>query len=191
MMKKVFALVCFVALMASPWAVRAEDAKIPPEAQQVADHLLQMLDAGKLKESFELASDSIQATDGPALWFGHMESWRGSMGDVKSRKLVGAEIVDKFADRPKGKYLKIIYDTEFTAYPQSQEFVVLMEENGKWGVADYQAQYNRWPEAMKIIGNGLFLVFFIMGLLAVVTYVIGRLIQSGEKRKKAAAKEGA
>ena len=190
MMKKVLTLVCLVALMASPWVALAEDAPIPPEAQQVADHLLEMLDAGKLKESFELASDSIKATDGPALWFGHMESWRGSMGDVKSRKLVGGEIVDKFADRPKGKYLKITFDTEFTAYPKSQEIVVLMEENGKWGVADYEAQYNRWPEAVKIIGNGLFLVFFIMGLLAFVTWAIGRLIQSGEKRAKA-AKEGA
>ena len=190
MLKKTLALLCFIAVLAVPWAAIAEDAKIPAEAQQVAERLLEMLDAGKLKETYALASDSIKKADTQALWFGHMESWRGSMGDVKTRKLVGAEIVDKFADRPKGQYLKITYDTEFTTYPESQEIVVLMEEDGKWGVADYQAQYNRWPEALKIIGNGLFLVFFIMGLLATVTYVIGRIIQSGEKRKKA-AKEGA
>jgi hypothetical protein len=190
MLKKALALLCFIAVLATPWAVFAEDEKIPPEAQQVADRLLEMLDAGKLKETFVLASDSIKKTDTEALWFGHMESWRGSMGAVKSRKLVGAVIVDKFADRPTGKYLKITFDTEFAAYPKTQEIVVLTEEDGKWGVADYQAQYNRWPEALKIIGNGLFLVFFIMGLLATVTYVIGRAIQSGEKRKKA-VKEGA
>jgi hypothetical protein len=190
MMKKALALLCLIAVLAAPWAALAEDAKIPPEAQQIADQLLEMLDAGKLKETYSLAADSMKKSDTQAMWFGHMESWRGSMGDVKNRKLVGAEMVDKFADRPKGKYLKITFDTEFATYPESQEIVVLTEEDGKWGVADYQAQYNRWPEALKIIGNGLFLVFFIMGLLATVTYVIGRIIQSSEKRKKA-AKEGA
>jgi hypothetical protein len=83
MMKKALALLCLIAVLAAPWAALAEDAKIPPEAQQIADQLLEMLDAGKLKETYSLAADSIKKSDTQAMWFGHMESWRGSMGDVK------------------------------------------------------------------------------------------------------------
>ncbi len=45
-----------------------------------------------------------------------------------------------------------------------------------------------WVEAWSIVARGVGLVFLIMTLLAVITALMGRLVQSAEAKKKAAAK---
>ena len=42
-----------------------------------------------------------------------------------------------------------------------------------------------WPEAITIIRNGFLVVCFIMGLLAVITWSVGKIMQKfGEEEKK-------
>jgi Na+-transporting methylmalonyl-CoA/oxaloacetate decarboxylase gamma subunit len=43
-----------------------------------------------------------------------------------------------------------------------------------------------WPEAITIIRNGFLVVCFIMGLLAVLTWSVGKIVQrfGGEEEKK-------
>ena len=166
---------------------------LPPGVEQTAEHMLQLLDQGKFKESFSLTAPMIQKIETTDSWYGRLVSERESMGDVSSRELVSAEHVTSFADLPKGDYLKLIFKTSFSVHPESTEEVVFTQtESGEYGVAGYRTNYNRWPEALKIIGNGLFIVFFIMILLAFLTWVIGKIAQSAQKKAKAKSekKEG-
>lgn len=184
-------LVVFLAglLLAWPqaWAAAEEP---PPAATQAAQSFIQLLDDGKLKQSFALTAPVVREGETEALWHGRMISERESMGDVTSRQFSGAEPVQKFADLPKGDYLMLVFKTDFSTHPGAEERVILADlGNGTFGVVGYKVDYNRWPEAIKMIGNGLFLVFFIMGLLATMTWIVGRLVQGYEKKRAGAKSE--
>lgn len=157
---------------------------LPQEAREKADKLIELLDNGQYQDSFELAASVV--TDTPALWHGHMKSWRGSMGEAETRSLEQIESIPHFADLPKGEYLKLTYKTAFTSQPEATEIVVLNKgADGSWGVAGYEVQYNRWPEAVKMIVSGLFIVFFIMILLATITWGVGKMLQKTAKKAEA------
>ena len=133
--------------------------EIPADVSPLVDQVVKELDNDHLKETFKFLAPSIKKDEEPDLWYGRLVSERESMGEVKSRKLLSVEEVEIFGDLPKGKYLQITYQTEFSIHPDSQEMLVFVKEDGKYGLAGYKIQYNRWPEAIKIILNGLFLVF--------------------------------
>lgn len=159
---------------------------LPPAAQDVCQQFAKFLDDGQYKESFVLTAPLLQKDETPDLWHGRIVSERESMGEVKSRTLIGAEMVTKVGDLPEGEYLAVSYKTEFAAHPDSTELFFLVPVEGGYGLVHYKISYNRWPEAIRIILNGLFIVFFIMILLAFLTEGIGRVVQRYEKSRKAA-----
>ena len=176
-------LVIFLFAMVSIFGqatVWAQNDQLLPEAGQAADKLLELLDAGQYQESYALASPVVTIT--PALWKSHMKSRRASLGEVESRVLNKVESVKRFADLPEGDYTKITYLTDFSNQTEASE-IVLMNRNkdSLWEIAGYEVHYNLWPEAFKMIGVGLFAVFFIMVLLAIITWTIGRMIQETTK----------
>ncbi len=178
----VFLAVCLVLL---PCA-QAKALDVPPAAQEVCQQFAKFLDEGKYKESFVLTPPMLQKDETPDLWHGRIVSERESMGEVISRKFIGAEMVGKVGDLPEGEYLQVSYQTEFSTHPDSTESFFLVPVDGGYGLVHYKISYNRWPEATKIILNGLFIVFFIMILLALLTEGIGRVVQRYEKSRKAA-----
>jgi len=166
---------------------------LPPGVDQTAQQMLQLLDQGKFAESFALTAPMIKGIETPDTWYGRLVSERESMGEVNSREMVGAENVTHFGDLPKGDYLLVTFKTVFSTHPEAEEEIVFAKtDQGDYKVVGYRTDYNRWPEATKIIVNGLFLVFFIMVLLAVITWLIGKVVVSMEKSRKAAGakKEG-
>jgi hypothetical protein len=161
--------------MAPAWA---EELSLPGAAEEVCQSLFQMLDEGRLGETYALTAPVIRNIESQTSWYGQMSSERESMGEAGSRRLVRVEKVERFADLPQGDYFLVTYDTSFAAHPKSQEIVVLAgsEEEG-YGLAAYRVRYDMWPEAISIIKNGLMIVFFIMALLATITWAVGRMMQ--------------
>lgn len=159
---------------------------LPPDAERLCRELFGLLDQGKLKETYELTSPAFQKLESRENWQGRMISERESIGQSQSRRLVKVEKTDKFADLPAGDYLVAVFETRFSTHPDSRETVVMETTgDGRHGLVWYQVRYNMWPEAATIIGNGLFLVFFIMSLLAALTWLVGRIVQSAGKKKAA------
>ena len=185
MSRRIMMLVLLTGLLIlAPPTVRAQGPRLPANADQVCQDLLKMLDQGRLQETYALADPLIKQTQNADQWHGRMLSERESMGQTISRRLVRIETVQNFADLPKGRYLLAVFRTEFSTQPETEEIVVLIKDkDGGFGVAGYQLRYNRWPEAVRIIINGLFIVFFIMSLLASITWLIGRVIQKTEENK--------
>ena len=165
--------VVFVFWQAAVWA---QIDQLPPEARRTADKLLELLDAGQYQETYTMASSVVTVT--PALWNSHMKSRRTSLGEVKSRVLNKVESVRRFADLPEGDYTKITYLTDFANQAEASEIVVLNKgKDSLWEIAGYEVHYNLWPEALKMIGVGLFVVFFIMVLLATITWTVGEVLK--------------
>ena len=161
-------------------AVWAQIDQLPPEAGQTADKLLELLDAGQYQETYTMASSVVTIT--PALWNSHMKSRRASLGEVESRVLNKVESVRRFADLPEGDYTKITYLTDFANQAEASEIVFLnRSKDSLWDIAGYEVHYNLWPEALKMIGVGLSVVFFIMVLLATITWTVGKVLQKTTK----------
>jgi hypothetical protein len=141
-----------------------------------------MLDQGKLRETFGLTGPVARQTESESSWYGQMSSERESMGEVVSRRLSRVDEVTTFGDLPRGDYLVAVYETSFSTHPESQEVVVLAAmDRGGYELAAYRVRYDMWPEAVDIIGNGLLIVFFIMALLATITWAVGKLMQVTSK----------
>ena len=192
MYRRIMAMLLMAAVVVwSVAVVYAQTAEIPPQAEQIGQKFFEMADQGQLKQTYELVAPLIKTINTPELWYGHMVSERESMGEAKDRTLEGMAEVTKFADLPKGQYLEVKYKTNFPKYGPAVEVLVFLKgDNGQYGLAGYKVNYNRWPEALKLIGNGLFLVFFIMGLLATMTWGVGKVVQMTKKKPAPAEKKG-
>jgi hypothetical protein len=157
--------------------------QLPPEAKQTSDRLLELLDAGQYQETYTMVSSVFTIT--PALWNSRMKSRRSSLGEVKSRVLEKVESVRRFADLPEGDYTKITYLTDFADQAETSEIILLnRSKENLWEIAGYEVRYNLWPEALKMVGIGLFVVFFIMILLAIITWTVGKVLQETTKKSK-------
>jgi hypothetical protein len=167
------------------WVPPALADDLTSDQKQLLDRFFQLVDHNDYKESYRLVADEVKKSTSDRDWYGHLVSDRESMGQAEKRTLAGTSTVDKVADLPRGNYLLVSYDTVFSKHPVSQEEVYLVEgADGRPALAWYRVQYNRWPEAGRIIVNGIVLVFFIMGLLSGLTYGVGRVVQRWEARKK-------
>ena len=161
--------------------VWAQIDQLPPEAGQTADKFLELLDAGQYQETYNMASSIVTIT--PALWNSHMKSRRAYLGEVESRILNKVESVRRFADLPEDDYTKITHLTNFANQAEASEIVFLnRDKDSLWTIAGYEVHYNLWPEALKMIGLGLFVVFFIMLLLATITWTVGEVLEKTTKK---------
>ena len=160
----------------------------PAQATEISNQFMKMLDEEQFAATYDLTSELIRQDFSKNVWKDRLKTFRDQTGKTESRKMASAEQVTGFADLPKGEYIKITYDTAFSIQPKSQEIVVLAPvKDGGFNLVGYEIQYNRWPEAIKIIYRGLIIVFFIMALLAGLTYLVGQIMQSYEKKKKTKA----
>jgi hypothetical protein len=176
-------LVCLILLTFSGPVV-AQEPTLPQEAEDLIQTFFLMSDEAKYEETYGLAPSILQKIKTRSFWANMIRSDRDRMGEIKSRKLIRVERAESFLDLPEGQYLKAVFKTEFSKQTEAEETVVLVKiKDGGYGLAGYEIEYNRWPEAIRIIVNGLLAVVFIMVLLATITWVIGRVIQRMENNK--------
>lgn len=176
-------LVCLILLIFSR-PVLAQEPTLPEEAKDLIQTFFLMSDEAKYEETYGLAPSILQKMKTRPVWASMISSDRDRMGEVESRKLIRVERAESFRDLPEGQYLKAVFQTEFSEQAEAEETVVLVKiKDGGYGLAGYKIEYNRWPEAIRIIFNGLLAVVFIMVLLATITWGIGRVIQRMENSR--------
>jgi len=187
-MKLLPVLVFAVAFISGPGTVRGQVDPLPPEARRTADRFIELLDAGKYRETHGLTASMV--TDTAPVWHGRMKSHRDRMGEVKSRVLNKAESVKDFAGLPRGDYKQITYATSFAEQAETSEIVLLHKgQDSRWGIAGYEVQYDLWPEALRMMGSGLLVVFFIMILLATITWSVGKVLQRTTEKEETEKEE--
>lgn len=176
-------LACLILLTFSGPVVAQEPA-LPPEAEGLIQTFFLMSDEAKYEETYGLVPSILQKMKTRPLWVSMISSDRDLMGEVESRKFIRVELTESFLDLPEGQYLKAVFQTEFSEQAEAEETVVLVKiKDGGYGLAGYKIEYNRWPEAIRMIFNGLLAVVFIMVLLATITWGIGRVIQRVENSR--------
>ncbi|MBW2622330.1 MAG: DUF4019 domain-containing protein, partial [Deltaproteobacteria bacterium] len=179
----ILVLVCLILFPLSSSAAD-EPQPLPEETRVLIQTFFSMTDEGRYKETYDLAAPTLKKMKTRSGWANLVKSDRERMGEVKSRQMVRVDREVSFPDFPDGQYLTVVFQAEFSKQSEAEELVtVAAVEGGGYGLVGYKFKYNRWPEAVGIIVNGLLAVVFIMVLLATITWVIGRVIQRAENNK--------
>ncbi|MBW1710346.1 MAG: DUF4019 domain-containing protein [Deltaproteobacteria bacterium] len=165
-------------------SVLAQEPTLSEAADKLCQSYLQLIDKQQYSQTYNLITPGLRQAKTERQWGDLVKSVRESVGEIKSRRLAKVEKTETFADLPKGDYLLAVFETSFTGKAETKETVVLAFTEGGYEVAGYKISYNQWPEALRIIGNGLFVVFFIMSLLAFITWVVGKIFAKAENSNK-------
>jgi hypothetical protein len=105
-------------------------------ASSTAEPWLELLDTGKLRESWDVTAPVFQEGVGAEQWEQMVEQVRGALGPVRSRELHRAEFASSPPGSPPGEYLIIEFISEFERLPRAMEAVALVQmEDGSWKVA--------------------------------------------------------
>jgi len=168
----------------------AQDIEIPDAAQVLCREFFEKMDTGSFRDTYELASPILKARESEAAWHGRMRTERESMGTLSNRRRLSVTRVRDFAGFGSGDYLVAVFETDFSKYPDVRETLVLeSNDDRELGVVSYRISYDMWPEAALIIRNGLLIVFFIMSLLATVTWAIGKVVKEADDDTSSDEKE--
>jgi len=183
-LKKLSVCIIMITCLTLSGSALARDKTLSEAAERVSRSFFQMMDQGLYKQTYSLVPPRLRQIRTERQWANGVSSERESMGDVKSRRLVKVEEAENFLNLPKGKYLLAVYETSFTKQDKATEIMALVRSENGYGLAAYKVSYNKWPQALYIIGNGLFVVFFIMSLLAFVTWAMGKIFRKVESPNK-------
>jgi hypothetical protein len=135
--KALWILAAIGALLLVVAALRAEESpeKATPEA---AGAWLRLVDAGEYAESWKQASSLFRKQVTAEQWKAAVESARGPLGKVLSRRLRSAEYRKTLPGAPDGDYVVIQYDTSFEKKKSGIETVTPMKDgDGVWRVSSY------------------------------------------------------
>jgi hypothetical protein len=117
--------------------VKPQDVAIS-KAEASAEVWLPLIDQGKYEESWDAASKVFKAAVAKDKWATQVKGARDPLGPLVSRKLNSARYAEKLPGAPDGKYVIILYDTNFEKKKGAIETVTPMQDpDGSWRVSGY------------------------------------------------------
>ena len=114
-------------------------------AKEQATQWLNALDAGRHVESWNDAAAVMKAGRNQQDWIREVANPRESFGKSVMRELQQAEFSTRVRGAPSGKYVTVIYLTQFVNAPPVYETILLTLEDDRWRIGGYSI--DRAPEA--------------------------------------------
>ncbi len=101
--------------------------------QKLTESWLQLVDAGKLMESWDELSAELKTKFAQEKWQSALQPFLAKVGKIRSRKFRSIDYIDPVEDT-----VAIDFDSSFTKFSSLTETVTLtLEKDGKWRVAGY------------------------------------------------------
>ena len=122
----------------------ADRAAAVTAAEEEAMHWLDALDAGRHAESWNDAAAVMKEGRNQQEWIRDVASPRESLGKAVMRELRRAEFSTAVRGAPSGKYVTLVYLTQFAKAPPVSETILLTLEDDHWRIAGYRIE--RAPE---------------------------------------------
>jgi hypothetical protein len=96
------------------------------------------VDHGNYEQSWKEAAAFFQAAVTESGWESALNVYRKPLGEMKSRKLLGANEAESLPGAPDGKYVVMQFETSFAVKKTAVETVTFMrEKDGTWKAAGY------------------------------------------------------
>ena len=122
----------------------ADRAAAVTAAKEEATHWLDALDAGRHAESWNDAAAVMKEGRNQEDWIRDVASPRESLGKSVMRELQRADFSTAVRGAPSGKYVTLVYLTQFAKAPPIAETILLTLEGDHWRIAGYSLE--RAPE---------------------------------------------
>jgi hypothetical protein len=111
-----------------------------PEQQKVvveaATAFLEQLDAGRVRETWAVASPVLRSATTQGMWVNGVGAFRSTAGTFKSRKLKGIGFTNTIEGAPPGEYAAVAFSSAFSN-TSVEEKVVIRKESDQWRVVGY------------------------------------------------------
>ena len=132
--KKIF-LICIIFCAVSLYA---DDDDLRTSAK-VSEKWLALVDKGKYGDSWDAASIILKVQFPRKEWIKYLTKTREPLGNVISREVIDQRTANNPPGVPPGKYIVLIYQTQFSRKKAVYELVTLrFSDRGKWQILTYQ-----------------------------------------------------
>ncbi len=116
------------------------DAEKAEKARSVAIEFLQLIDAEKYPESWQMAAGMMQEKIGQQEWVEKLAKARARSGALVEREEESVSYSPTAKDSPDGEYLTLVFDSKYQRVESISEYVTVMLDDGHWKVAGYFIQ---------------------------------------------------
>ena len=116
----------------------ADESETVAAARDSVDAWLELIDADQFSESLENASPVLRNAITDENWNQSLRGSRSPLGEVQSRKLLGAKFANDLPGVPPGVYVVFGFASVFQEHDNIIETVTAKkDDNGVWRVAGY------------------------------------------------------
>ncbi len=116
------------------------DTEKAEKATAVAMEFLQLIDAQKYAESWQMAADLMKEKVAEKDWVEKLTKARTLSGEMIERAEKSTTYSPSAMDSPEGEYISLIFDSKYQRAESVSEYVTVMLEDGHWKVAGYFIQ---------------------------------------------------
>ena len=116
------------------------DTEKADKATAVAMEFLQLIDAEKYAESWQMSAAMMKEKVAEKDWIEKLTKARSLSGDLIERVKESASYSPTAKDSPEGEYISLVFDSKYQRAESVSEYVTVMLEGGHWKVAGYFIQ---------------------------------------------------
>ena len=113
-------------------ALAADDEQV-----QSAYSWLEMIDAGKYEESWNLSGSFFKGELSRDQWLHALTKARKPLGNLRSREVRSVTETGSLPGAPDGEYVIFIFTSSFEGQDSATETLTLTKENGEWRLVGY------------------------------------------------------
>jgi hypothetical protein len=110
------------------------------KATAVAMDFLQLIDADKFAESWQMSADLMKEKVTEKDWVEKLNKARELSGTLVERKEKDASYSTSAVDSPEGEYISLVFESRFQRAEKVNEYITVMLDDGHWKVAGYFIQ---------------------------------------------------
>ena len=133
-------IIAAVFMIVYPILSEKPDTEKAEKATAVAMEFLQLIDAEKYAESWQMAADMMKEQVAEKDWVEKLSKARTLSGKLVKRAENDTSYSTSAKDSPEGEYISLIFDSKYQRAESVSEYVTVMLEGGHWKVAGYFIQ---------------------------------------------------
>lgn len=107
------------------------------KATAVAMEFLQLIDADKYSESWQMSAGLMKERVSEEEWVEKLTKARTISGALVERKEKDSTYSTTAKDSPDGEYISLVFDSKFQRAENVAEYITVMLDQGHWKVAGY------------------------------------------------------
>ena len=133
-------IIAAVFMIVYPILSERPDTEKAEKATAVAMEFLQLIDAEKYAESWQMAANMMKEKISEKEWVEKLTEARALSGTVVKRSEKSVSYSTSAEDSPEGEYISRIFSSKYQRAESVSEYVTVMLEEGHWKVAGYFIQ---------------------------------------------------